>query len=384
MNKHMTTSAAFFLVLIFLPGLSRGSAPTVRINSSQLSFNSMGEQATVEIWADNVVNFGAFQFDIVYNPAVVHAQSVTLGGFLSSTGRTPIPVGPEIDNGLGQLRFAAATIGTNAGPDGLGIIATVTFQAQARGTTSLALQNVQLSDVSGNIIVTVRINPSQISLSSAGEESTVEIWADNVANLGAFQFDIIYNPAVVHAQSAILGGFLSSTDRTAIPAGPAIDNGQGRITYGAATFGTNAGPDGSGILATVTFQAQAQGTVPLQLQKVQLTDIDGNIIVGVEERKISTSELPTEFRLLPNYPNPFNPATRLVYQLPKSDKVSLRIINILGQEIRTLVDGERPAGSYEIIWDGRDNQGKRVAAGIYLAQFRAGSFVQTRKMLYLP
>ncbi|MFQ5768937.1 MAG: kelch repeat-containing protein [bacterium] len=92
---------------------------------------------------------------------------------------------------------------------------------------------------------------------------------------------------------------------------------------------------------------------------------------------------PTEFRLHQNYPNPFNPETRITYEVSARTRVLLKVTNVLGQEVRTLVDEHKPAGFYEVLWDGKDNQGQRVASGVYLYRLELKDFVQTRKMVLL-
>ena len=84
-----------------------------------------------------------------------------------------------------------------------------------------------------------------------------------------------------------------------------------------------------------------------------------------------------------NYPNPFNPFTEIQYQLPQGEKVSLKVYNILGRPVRTLVDAFKEAGVYTVRWDRKDEQGKRVSSGIYLYRFQAGDFVATRKMILM-
>jgi general secretion pathway protein D len=122
----------------------------------------------------------------------------------------------------------------------------------------------------------VRINPSQITASRAGENIAVEILGENVKNLGAFQVEMIFDPAIVHVQTTMLREFLASTNRQAFPVGPTIDNQVGKLAFGSATLGSNAGPYGAGILAVVTFQAQTSGTTTLTLQEWLLADINGN------------------------------------------------------------------------------------------------------------
>ncbi|MEW5925150.1 MAG: T9SS type A sorting domain-containing protein [Candidatus Zixiibacteriota bacterium] len=95
------------------------------------------------------------------------------------------------------------------------------------------------------------------------------------------------------------------------------------------------------------------------------------------------SLIPMEFALHPNRPNPFNPQTIISYDVPVATHVSIEIFNILGQKIVTLVDEEKVPGSYEVIWNGNDYAGQRVASGIYLYNMRAGDFVDSKKMMLM-
>ncbi|MEW5923999.1 MAG: FlgD immunoglobulin-like domain containing protein [Candidatus Zixiibacteriota bacterium] len=93
--------------------------------------------------------------------------------------------------------------------------------------------------------------------------------------------------------------------------------------------------------------------------------------------------LPKRFMLSQNYPNPFNPITTLEYSLPARAHVQLDIFNILGQKVKTLVDADRPAGVYRIVWDGTDHSGSIVASGIYFYRMEAGEHIETKKMLLI-
>jgi hypothetical protein len=107
--------------------------------------------------------------------------------------------------------------------------------------------------------------------------------------------------------------------------------------------------------------------------------------VSVNQDKNDKEDLvsPDEFCLSQNYPNPFNPETVIRYQLPSASNLSLKIYNIIGQEIKTLVDAYQGAGYYSIKWDGTNNQGMKVASGVYIYIMRAGSFVDIKKMILL-
>ena len=90
--------------------------------------------------------------------------------------------------------------------------------------------------------------------------------------------------------------------------------------------------------------------------------------------------LPTEFKLNQNHPNPFNPETRVAYDVPAPAHVKIVVMNILGQEVATLVDEVKAAGSYEAVWRGADNSGNRVSSGVYLCIMRAGDYSSSIKM----
>ena len=115
---------------------------------------------------------------------------------------------------------------------------------------------------------------------------------------------------------------------------------------------------------------------------------DLKVIAGDQEYVKSMSQeilssIPEEFSLGQNYPNPFNPITQMEYSLPQSSKVIISIYNVLGQEIKTLVNKEQDYGYHYVSWDGTDRLGKSVASGVYFTQMRSDGFSQSKKMLLL-
>ncbi len=97
---------------------------------------------------------------------------------------------------------------------------------------------------------------------------------------------------------------------------------------------------------------------------------------------------PTVFELRQNHPNPygrlpFNQQTTISYRLSRSSLVRLEIFNLLGQKIKTLVDGAQPSGDYRAPWDGRDHRGEAVTSGVYLYRLTIDGVTQTRRMLFL-
>jgi len=90
--------------------------------------------------------------------------------------------------------------------------------------------------------------------------------------------------------------------------------------------------------------------------------------------------VPGAYALGQNYPNPFNPATSFSYQLAEKGVVEIKIYNLLGHEIRTLVNAKQPAGMYQVNWDGKDHRGSEVASGVYLYCMKAGNYFSFKKM----
>ena len=94
-------------------------------------------------------------------------------------------------------------------------------------------------------------------------------------------------------------------------------------------------------------------------------------------------ELPGKFELAQNYPNPFNPTTLISYALPQNAFVTLKVYDMLGREVKTLVSKEVAAGKYSVEWNGDDNFGNKVATGAYVYRITAGDFVSVKKMLLI-
>lgn len=91
--------------------------------------------------------------------------------------------------------------------------------------------------------------------------------------------------------------------------------------------------------------------------------------------------LPRGYRLAQNYPNPFNPSTIIEFSLPKSAQVRLTVLNILGQQVRTLADEFLTAGPHQVSWDGSDSYGSRVASGLYYYRLETDGYSQTKEMI---
>ncbi len=112
-----------------------------------------------------------------------------------------------------------------------------------------------------------------------------------------------------------------------------------------------------------------------------LTILEADIAVSVKLSNISS--LPKGFALHQNYPNPFNPETVIRYEIPRAGNVSIKVYNLLGSEIATLVDDYKGLGHHEVTWNGKNNQGVRPASGVYVYTIISGEFRQSKKMTLL-
>jgi len=123
-----------------------------------------------------------------------------------------------------------------------------------------------------------------------------------------------------------------------------------------------------------------EGGSDLTLTEIFLSDRNGG---EIPTSVLYSDLIPERFELFHNYPNPFNPVTKIKYGIPTAVPVELTIYNVLGQRVRIFNEGIKPAGYYEIQWDGRNKAGVSVSSGLYFYRFEAGDFVEKKKMMLL-
>ena len=148
--------------------------------------------------------------------------------------------------------------------------------------------------------------------------------------------------------------------------------------------------EGRGNTSAKSYYSYQDNTVEVgQIYAYRLVDVSFNGVTTYHEIIYQEVKAPVKFALEQNYPNPFNPSTNIKYSLPVDANVELRIFNILGQEVKTLVNQISKAGFYTVEWDGKDNLNQKVASGIYIYSFHAKSvegtqnFNQVMKMVLI-
>lgn len=182
-----------------------------------------------------------------------------------------------------------------------------------------------------------------------------------------------------------------------------IDAANHQVVIGLISMLASEAPDlapGSGAVANLYFKL-GEGISEVKVNSIELSKPDHNLayyyndyssgrpeVVAIQPEAalsavVKTDNVPKTYALSQNAPNPFNPTTKISFALPATGDVHLSVFNVLGQQVKELVNGTMEAGVHEVIWDGKDNNGTSVASGIYFYKINANSFVSTKKMVLL-
>ncbi len=223
-----------------------------------------------------------------------------------------------------------------------------------------------------------RVVVGQQASVSEGHNVTVPVVVKNAEALGGLELSINFDPQVLIAKSVD-----NSEDFDLFF--PDINNRAGRVTIGCVpSLRMEKGlQPGNHQIANVTFEIDVnkfEQRVILKLSDVALYDLGVNRLPAEWQNGWvkSTLSLPKEYVLEQNFPNPFNPVTRIRYALPHNSKVRLEIYNIVGERVAVLVDGHQKAGYKVASWNAKD-----MASGVYFYRLRAGDFTSIKKMVVL-
>ena len=191
---------------------------------------------------------------------------------------------------------------------------------------------------------------------------SVPIEIDEMDGVLAGEMDLSFDGAsVVEVRTtALIGDYLSAVN---------IREDHLRLSFAGAES-----PRGGGRIVEVVLE----GTPILSIDRVSLNE--GGIPVRIVGGEV---EVPGAYRLSQNHPNPFNPETTITYDIAKAGTVRLSVYALTGQMVRMLVEGERPAGSHSVVWDGRDDTGREVASGVYVCRMEVGTYSAVRKMVLM-
>ena len=147
--------------------------------------------------------------------------------------------------------------------------------------------------------------------------------------------------------------------------------------------------------SSTAWSQEGPGTIGnVVVDMVDNRNSDGTVVIGTHGNGVYSSTVvtsvervanavPSSFNLGQNYPNPFNPSTTIRYTIPEPGSVRLRVFDLRGNEVRTLVDESQPAGVYEALWNGADRSGVPVSSGTYFYRLESGNRTSTQRMILL-
>jgi parallel beta-helix repeat protein len=225
--------------------------------------------------------------------------------------------------------------------------------------------------------------PAEVDISApiasgeVGSEVEVKLMADNANGVKGIRISLDFDRSQLQLLS-ITPGKLVSDSRIFFWSAP------DEIEMSMVALGHEYTIGGSGEVANLKFKVLRGGPVSLTSRALDIRDVNNKQIACTFNKGGvgPTAGVPDKFALLQNYPNPFNPETYISFALPVASSVDLKVYNVAGQLVKSLVDGEEmSAGLHMVRWDGTNNNGEKVASGIYFYKINAGDFQATKKMV---
>ncbi len=218
---------------------------------------------------------------------------------------------------------------------------------------------------------------------SRTEQMEFTVLMNDVEPLGGYGFDVVYDSETFELVEIVNGTFLEENGGSQLSFDYKAD---GVVTIASVLkeLNENTAVSGDGIAATLKFKWLGNGAnKSIQIAGIQILDAFGSLSYLASFDVLDLIPVPLVFELKNNYPNPFNPTTTIEYALPHTELVRIDIVNVLGQIVTTLVNGEVQAGFHTVVWNGKNTLGSPVASGIYLYKIKAGTFTSVKRLTLL-
>jgi hypothetical protein len=234
-------------------------------------------------------------------------------------------------------------------PTGQAVVG-LTYDDMAGGSSEIMTVSTEIPEPLAGVQLEINYDPAALALGTPKVTGEVDNYALSSNDNGNGRMKIVmYSMAVANTENLIQAGALELIE---IP-----------------------------VIAKADLQAGDKTKIRLTEALMSNSTAASMIVKGVDP------PLPTSFVLHQNYPNPFNPTTTIEFSLGSDglgeQHVDLDIFNILGQHVKELINGPYSAGDHSVTWDATDQNGKRVATGIYLYRLKVGDERKTKKMLFL-
>ena len=214
----------------------------------------------------------------------------------------------------------------------------------------------------------LRVAP--VVVPAVGQTFDVALEMEGAGDVQGLSAQLDWDPAVVEAVAVSEGELMGRQGRLGVVLSP----GPGGVD--AAMLGVGGGIAGSGTLAKVTFRVKGEGDPAIRIGAVDARDAQ-NRTLGLSTSG-GTGTLPGRTALRMAFPNPFDQNMTIALSLRATGPASVGVFDVAGRKVRSLVQGVQPAGERLVTWDGRDDSGSRLGAGVYMLRLDAGGHSETR------
>ena len=361
-------------------GFAPDTEYTVRLDDRFSLFTNATDFAvddtfTIDLKATDVSDLAGWQADIHFDPAILKVNNVREGTFLKQNAGKTHFIDGTIDNTMGRISGLSSTRITEGGIDGEGTLLLVTFTIKTAGETQVTLHEFVAGTSTGETVTT---NPTGITVGVKKIEPVYPPYDINE--------DGIVNVIDVYMVASALGHVNPENSRVDVNGDGVVDKHDLIIVAQHLDEETTPQAAPSALVTAGITEENVQHALNILKQENDGSPSWQHAIAKLEQ--LLDTFIPEKNRLLPNYPNPFNPETWIPYQLAESADVRISIYSADGKVVRTLQLGNMPAGNYQnrsraAYWDGKNNTGESVATGVYFYTLTAGDFSATRKMLIM-
>jgi len=355
-------------------------------------FDTAGTYTIVLLAADSCFSIDSCQFTVnVYVQAPVITSTPDTTAFVGvpytydveATGiPAPVfhlftyPTGMTIDTITGLIQWTPTAVGDS-------LVCVEAVNSAGADTQCFTISVAESAQVS--------ILPDPLSIECKHKDTLWIHLNEKVVDMDSAFFKIAYEDTLITPDTVIKGPALVPPGNFDLSYGIHPDSILIGLTVLSGSF------DGPGKILGIVFMADNYVTsAQVSIERSSLQNSEGEEIPhrtsGAEiqidcptsaDGEDEESQNPSTYALSQNYPNPYNPVTQITYQLPQPGVVSLKIYNVQGQLVRTLVNEYKPAGAHSISWNGRSDLGMEVSSGIYLYRIQAGKFTETKRMILI-
>ena len=329
------------------------------------------------------LNVTSFQFDVNFDTTICKVIGATTSGSIITGGTNPVY---NAGSGVIHIAWAKATAISGSGT----LIRLVVSYMNATGNSALSFNNFLMYNSSGTVVPTTLTNGSvtipslRVSFNNTsnvivGDTISIPVNADYIKSSDLFtgyKFVATFNPVVLNIIGYDLTGTMGAGGAAAINP----DNTGGKVTF---AWANGSAISGTGVLVNLKAVILDKGSSPLNFTSFTVNNgtplaytFNGSLTAITDV--INYKPVVKDYELSQNYPNPFNPTTQIQFSIPKESKVVLKVYNLLGQEVATLVNQQLASGTYTYQFDA-----SKLSSGVYLYKISAGNYFFTKKMTLL-